>query len=385
MMRALAALLLLLPFGDEKKIVDAVCPLDGHKFQTWEVVSRDYTLAWGGLDRDFCYHAFKTTPLEYFAWTCPSCGFSGMKEDFAVETKPGETTGPKHALTDEAKAKILGKLTPAVPVRKGMKPDAIAGHAKYDLIAQAAVLRDAPPEAAALGWLRAAWCARQQGTVWLDAFDEWIDLRRDQGLEVMPMDLGKKNRAELELEIARRIEKAVAERREMETRDVAAVKDCDTKIAALKKDAKANADAIKAEEKRRGDARGRCHYTNLLKYTALWCWRKHGENVEAKKWLDELAKAKGDNSVIDDAVEATAKSIELEQAYQKKALEQYEKALAAGKLEKRVEAEVTYLVGELHRRLGDKAKAAERYKKAAELTADPNIKKWAQEQLKLVE
>ncbi len=372
MLRLIGVVLAVPLIGDEKKAVEATCPLDGHKFTAYDITSWDFAKAWGGMDRDFCKHAFKTTPLEYLAWVCPGCGFAGVKADFDA----------KNALTDEQKDKLRGKLTPAVAVRKGMKQEAVPGHAKFDLVAQVYLLKEAPPERAGLAYLNAAWCARQQGTPWLDGFDEWADVRKDHNLETMPMDLGEKNRTDVELEIARRVEKKIEEKREQEKRDQGIVKECDAKIAELKKDAKGNAEAIRKEEQRRGDARGRLQQVALLKYTALWCVRRHGENVDALKWIEELRTSKGDNSVIDDAVEAAAKSIELERGYQKKAAEQYEKAVAGGKLDKRVAGQCQYLLGELARRLGDRAKAAEWYRKAVE---EPSIKKTAEEQLKLVE
>ncbi len=371
MLIRLLAIASLLLAGDEKKLVDAVCPVDGHKFQAYEVTSQDYARAWGGADRDFCKHAFKTTPLEYLAWVCPSCLYAGTKAEFA----------PNIALTDEQKKAIAGNLKPAAEIRKGMKQDVIAGHVKFDLAAQAAILRGAPPTEVGRFYLNATWCARQQGAILIDDFDDWVEMRRDFGLEITPIDLKSKNRTELELEIAKRVEKQIDEKRVNEQRDIDIVGECDLKIAELKKSGAPAAD-IKAQEQRRGDARGRLHRLNLLKYTTLFLHRRHGENDAAVKWIAELVKAKGDNSVIDEAVEKTAKSIELERAYQRKALEYYEKAAAAGKVEKAAAAQMHYMLGELHRRLGDRTKAAVAYRKALD---DGDVKKLAEEQLKLVE
>ncbi|MBI2932963.1 MAG: DUF2225 domain-containing protein [Planctomycetes bacterium] len=353
---AVAAALVLAAL-DDVKTVDVTCPLDGHRFQAQEVVSHDFARAWGGLDRDFCRHAFKTAPLQAAAWACPACGFAGGKADFDA----------KVALSDDDKRRILGHLAPAVPIRKGMKQDAIPGHAKFDLAAQVAVLKGAPAIEVARAYLAASWCARQEGAVQPAGYDAWLDLRKRYNLDIPPLELGSRNRTDFELDVAARIEKSIEGRRAQEARDRATVEECD-------RDA--------GDERRRGEARGRLHEVNLLKYGAMYLYRRHGENVEALRWIEELAKAKGDNSVVDDAVRRTAESIELERAYQRKAVEWAEKTLSDAAPEKGAQAQCRYLLGELARRLGDRAKAAQWYRGALE---DPAVGKLAREQLKRVE
>lgn len=315
-----ALLLLLVLAGDERKHVEAVCPVDGFKFQALEVVG---TNQWGGLDWDFCPHAFKTTPLEFFVWACPSCGFAGKKKDFEA------------ALTDDEKISLRARLAPPIPLRKGMKQSDIPGHVKYDLLAQVHAIRKSKPEEAARAWLHASWSLRQQGAVYLDGFDEWEALRDRYGLNQPPLRMGKRNRTEFELEAAAKIEKE----RHFGANQV------------------------------------------LAPYLVAYLYRKHGENGDAERALAELEKRKGQNSVVDDASAKMRASIPLEREYQKKALAAYQAALEGGGLEKTATSEVQYIIGELSRRGGDLKAAAAAYVKTLELSSSEAIRKLATDRL----
>lgn len=307
--------------GDEYKTVDVVCPVDGTRFQAREVTVSN---RWGGIDADFCPHAVKTTPLELGAWVCPGCGFAGRKADF------------QSALDEPTRAALKAGLRPMAPIPRDAKQTQIPGHVKFDLAAQAARLRGAPTTDVARAWLHASWSCRQQGAVDFEAFDEWEALKRSYGVLRTPMDLGfRKNRTDYDLEVAAKVAK-----------DVEA---------------------------------GRPAGTNrlLAPYLAAFLHRKHGENAEAERWLAELAKLKGDNSVVDDAAVRMADSIRLEREFQKKAVEAYTEAHAAGSLEPRAAAEVAYLVGELHRRLGDGGAARTWYARALEGEASDGLRRLA--------
>jgi len=276
---------LFFPAADEKRQVPVVCPVDGTKFTATEIVLSNQ---WGGLDADFCPHAFKTTPLEFYVWVCPACGFAGRKKDFGARLSEEE----KRALGG-------GALKPCEPIRKGARQSEIPGHVKYDLLAQAARLRGAPPEEAGRAWLHAAWSCRQQGAIELDGFEEWETLKSEYGLLQTPMQLGKKNRTDFELEAARRIEK--------------------------------DAEAKKYE---RGINR------TLARYLAAFLHRKHGENAAAERWLGEVEALKGENSVVDEAAGRVRASIAREREYQKKAIEAYSEASRRGLPDRKTAAEV---------------------------------------------
>ncbi len=317
------------PAADERRQVQVVCPVDGAKFTAVEVV---LTNQWGGVDADFCPHAFKTTPLEFYVWLCPSCGFAGRKVDFSAR------------LTEEQKKALREGLRPAEPIPKGARQADVPGHVKYDLMAQAAKILGAPPEDVGRAYLHAAWSCRQQGAVELDGLEEWESLRAGYGLQQTPLQLGKKNRSEFDLETARRVRKDV-------------------------------------EEKRHERGVNRL----LARYLLAYLYRKHGENADAERWLDELDAMKGSNSVVDGAAARMRASIVLERAYQAKAIEAYTEVLRPGPAGRRGAAETAYLLGELLRRTGRPGEAAEWYRKAVEWGASEALKELILRQKALVE
>jgi hypothetical protein len=302
--------------GDERKTVDVVCPVDATKFQASEVRSN----RWGGVDADFCPHAFKTTPLELYVWICPGCRYTGRKADFEAP------------MSDEQKKALLDGLKPMVEIPRTAKQDRIPGHVKYDLMAQAAKIRKAAAGEVGRAYLHASWSARQQGAVYLDGFDEWETLWKTYQLDQPPMTLGfSKNRTDFDLDIARKVEKDVAAKR------------YPSGINRL-----------------------------LSRYLAAYLFRKHGETPDAEKWLAEVEALKGENSVVDEAAARMRASIALERDFQRKALETYQ-AIASS-------AEVAYLIAELQRRLGDRKAALESYQKVLDAGPSEPLRKLAAEQ-----
>jgi uncharacterized protein (DUF2225 family) len=318
---------------DEKKEVDVVCPVDGFKFRATEITG---TNEWGGIDADYCKHAIKTTPIEYRVWTCPSCFYSGLR------TEKRNDFDPKNAPTKDV---VLGRLKPMEKIDKAAKQSQIPVHVKFDLLAQVVALKGEPPDQVANALLWGSWAVRQKGAVYLSDFDEWEEIRTKYGLNKPPLELGKdkngkdKNRTDHELGQIERMAK-----------DVKTFKG----ITAL-----------------------------LTRYTAAYALRLHGENVDALAWIEELRKSKGEISIVDDAVELMAKSIELERSFQKRAAEQFQKAVESGKLEARAVSQIQYLLGELHRRMGDAKLASEWFDKAI-AGADKDLKALAEKQKALV-
>jgi hypothetical protein len=311
--------------GDDRKAVEVVCPVDGFKFQAFEVTVSNH---WGGRDADGCHHAYKTTPIEYLVWVCPSCGYAGRKKDFEAK------------LSDEERNALRAGLKPAERIAKDARQNQVPGHVKYDLLAQSARLRKAPPEQVALGYLYASWSCRQQGVVDFEAFDEWDQLRTGYGLHQTPLQLGfKKNRTEFELEQAKRVE-----------RD------------------------LEAKKYEKGINRV------LARYLAAFLYRKHGENADALRWLKELEAVKGENSLVDEAAARMRASIDLERAYQLKAREAYIEAIDSKKLDRKTSAEVSYLIAELYRRTGELPSASSWYQTALDGADAPELKKLAADQ-----
>jgi hypothetical protein len=320
-------------WGDEKKPVEVVCPVDGTKFTAFEVLT---TNQWGGLDLDFCPHAYKTTPLEWKVWVCPSCRFAGLRKDFDLK------------LSEDEKKALQSGLVPALEIKKGARQGEIPGHVKYDLLAQVAALRKQAPEEIGRAYLHASWCARQQGAVSFEDFDEWEALRSSYGLNRTPMELGTekgskrpKNRTDYEIEVAGRLEKDIAAKKPFGVNKI------------------------------------------LSPYLAAYLYRKHGENAQAERWLKSLPP--NENSVVDEAASKMRASIELERAYQKKAIEAYLAAIDRGRLESRAQAEAAYLVGELYRRRGELDSASSWYRTAAESATTEELRKLAQDQKAKIE
>jgi tetratricopeptide (TPR) repeat protein len=310
-MSALLALLCLAAPGDERKPREVVCPVDGEKFAVVEVTA---TNQWGGVDADFCAHAIKTTPLESYVWACPACGFAGRKKDFETALPEGERLALKSG------------LKPRMELRRGMKQAEIPGHVKYDLLAQVARIRNQPRSDVGRAWLHASWSARQQGAVYLSDFDEWEALRTSYGLNQTPMQLGKKNRTDFELDVAGRLEKDLAAKRFA-----------------------AGANRV------------------LARYLAAYLFRKHGENAEAERWLAELEPLRDQNSVVAAAADRMKASIALEREFQAKAAEEYAAVLETPGLSAPAVAEFHYVCGELLRRLGRPAEATAQFQKALEV------------------
>lgn len=321
-MKLLILLLLLTPL-DEKKKVRVTCPLDGHKFTATRILR---TNDWGGVDKDFCRHAYKTRPINYYVWVCPKCFFAGKKKDFDEE------------LSDETKEKLRGKLKPLEPIRKGRKQEAIPGYVKYDLLAQVKTLSAAPPLEIGKAWLSAGWTLRDEGAIFLEDFDEWERVWSSYRLDRLPLQLGKRNRADYDFEIARKVEKKLEERR-YKTLD-----------------------------------------RMLRLYLVAYLYRKHGELIPALAPIAKLDASRGENSVIDDAVAKMKKTIEREQGFLRRALPHFEKALESGRLAPTTKGEIAYVQGEIHRRLGDNVKARAAYDLALKTSPSKSLQQLATDQ-----
>jgi len=331
-MRTLLVLLCLAAAADETKKVEVVCPVDGTRFSALEVVRTDASLGWGGVYSDYCSHAFCTLPMEHYIWTCPTCWYSGGTSRF----------DPKKVSPDELKKKIPGALKPALAIASGAKQESIPGWVKYDLAAQVEALLGSPPLEIAKRHRNAAWAARQAGAVRLDDYDDWVEASKSAGLEKSTIELGKKNRSEEDLAACRRLEK-----------EIAAGKHTGTALL-------------------------------LRRYLLAMTYRRRGENVDALRWLDEVDKSKGENSVVDDAAKKVRASIEAERGQFKKAAELYEKALADAALDPAQRAQCQFILGEIARRNGENKAAGEWYAKTIATTPDSELKRRAEAQKALL-
>jgi len=119
--------------------VEGQCPVCGRKLVVHKIAS---TNNFGGRDRDFCEHAAGEQPLMVTAHTCHHCLFSGYPEDFSREIRP------------EVKELILGggALQPAGDLSRPW--------VRHDLIAQRLVLEGAPAETLGEQYLQTSWAVR---------------------------------------------------------------------------------------------------------------------------------------------------------------------------------------------------------------------------------
>lgn len=309
---------------DDDKLVDVVCPVDGTKFKA---VSVGYHPSWGGIDRDFCAHAVKGCPLELKVWVCPTCYFAGFKPDFEAKTKPP--------------ADLVKNLKPLTPIAKNADQKKIPGSTKLDLLAQVRAARGDPPQEVAKAYLYASWVVRSNGATFPYGFEEFEELYARHGLAKNPLEMKDQNKTDLDLRAAAKIEK------ELETKP--------PKNLALM----------------------------LNRYLLVYLYRRHGEHAKALKWIEVLEGVKGENSVIDQAVEKAKKSLQEEKEFQKKAVDRFK--LAVEKLAGKEQADVEYILGELYRRLGEKESAGQWFDKVIARTELKDLVKIAKEQKALLD
>jgi uncharacterized protein (DUF2225 family) len=310
--------------ASEDKLVDVVCPVDGTKFKA---VSVGYHPAWGGIDRDFCSHAVKGCPLELKVWVCPTCYYTGFKADFEAKAKPP--------------ADIVKNLKPLTAIPKNADQKKIPGTTKLDLLAQVRAARGDKPQEIAKAYLYGAWVVRSNGAVFPYGFEEFEELYARHGLAKNPLEMKDQNKTDLDFRAAAKIEK------ELETKP--------PKNLPLM----------------------------LNRYLLVYIYRRHGEHAKAMKWIEVLETVKGENSILDQAVETAKKSIQEEKEFQKKAAEHFK--TAAEKLTGKELADVEYILGELYRRLGEKEAAAQWFDKVIARDELKDLVKIAKEQKALLD
>ncbi|HLG42368.1 MAG TPA: DUF2225 domain-containing protein [Planctomycetota bacterium] len=345
MMRALGLLVCLIPFADNDKIVEVTCPVDGTKFKA-VLIGKLYPL--GGVDRDHCPHSGGKPQLQHLVWTCPTCYFTGLKDEFEY-AEGREVVKAKSPPSAESKAKLLGKLTPIEKPPDKADAHAIAGETKFDLLAQARTLRGEAALEVAKAYLQAAWVVRETAAPSLTDFEEYNELVAKYKLNDPKRFLDKSaRRSDLELEDAAKIEEDVA----------------------------------------KGKAKGAKEL--LSRYLILELYRRHGENTRAAKWIADLEGRKGQNSVVDGLVPKIKATIDRERGFQRKALEHLVKAADKPGLSDADRMSLEYMIAEQHRRLEEHDKSKEWFDKvlAREKKGDESSKEFfkiAREQRALAE
>lgn len=124
----------------EKVILD--CPVCQNRFQSQAVVS---TNSFGGKRTDFHEHALGAQPLPHMVHMCPVCNFCATESVFCADAE----------LPPTMRAFLDNEVAPRLTTGAGSK--------KYEAAARIAEWLGADKEHLADIWLRAAWCAVDEG------------------------------------------------------------------------------------------------------------------------------------------------------------------------------------------------------------------------------
>lgn len=285
----------------------------------------------GGVDRDLFARALGPQPEFYRIATCPKCGYSGYDVDFA----PGVVLSP--GFRDQ----VLKSPKLELPTEFGPESDPrdLDARDRYQLAITCYRWRNRSDEA--LGWLhlRAAWIAREEGSV-LPPDDRFV--RMMKYLERWRPMLGPgDNQADAELRTATRLTEAIA-----------------------------------AGEFNRYQR----PYAELALALIL---RRHGENRPADALLERLSDDQRFEAPLRQGIARMRTSIEREREQQRKAAEYFERALLAEQIAPPNRGPGVYLLGETCRRLGNDREAIKWYDRAlAEPDLPADLRTWAREQRK---
>lgn len=284
----------------------------------------------GGIDRDLFPRAIGPQPEFYRISTCPRCGYSGYDTDF----------DPRLVLPPDVTSRILQNPKLPLPPDFGPQSDPreLDASVRYDLAIRCYTWRQKSDEALAWLNLRAAWVARDSGSV----------LPRDERLarvlryieRYRPLLEPGGNQLDVEMQLATRVAEALA----------------------------------------LGDFnRYQRPYVELALALIL---RRHGENRQAAPILERLSGDPVFEPPMQEAIDRMRESIHTERRYQKQAADYFERALLADSIEPANRGAACYLLGETYRRLGRDAEAAQWLRAAlADAKLPAELRTWAGESL----
>lgn len=285
-----------------------------------------------GADRDLLERAGGGQPILLQAVTCPKCHYSADADDFEKPVDPTLATAVKSGTF-----KLPAYKTYPERFTEGLRakdqPPAWVSHA---LIAEQMRFSKEPASKFSHRDMVVVWCLRFEANPFADHASEeaWKLI-----LEKVPLNPGEsRNRADAEVAAAR---KAVAD-----------------------------LSAFPAEKRQ------------MVAGTAAFLLRSHGENVDLLKFLEAY---QPEGPMADNwrsVVEETRQVVALERTYQEKALASLQDAIAQRGQDDQVV--LTYLCGELLRRMGKNADARAYYDKASMMKPPEWLQDWIGEQIKLV-
>jgi len=319
-----------------------VCPICGTEFEITAIMS---TNNFGGVDMDLLERARGTQPLLVLPATCPKCLYSGYRRDFSKNNKISKEVIEK--------IKVKKVLKPAIEITPETKR--IPAWVKYDLIAQTYKLLGKEEMAIAQQYLSASWAVRLSEypkTILKHLGEEdtkkALKLISDRLRNIDWMKV--KNQALFEVELGR------------EFRKMAKNAGVEEKI--------------------------------LRSAAAIALLRMHGENPDVEEILKSL-KGQMPDEKYNEFYKSVMESINREKQFQKKAIKLFEDELkkwdskkVTGKKEeegrRRLKAVITYLTGELYRRIGEPKKALQKYEAANKIKEAPDwLKKFIERQKKV--
>jgi hypothetical protein len=302
------------------------CPVCQHIF-TALVVTQTNTR--GGVDRDLFARAVGPEPEYYRISTCPKCGYSGYLSDF----------DPDVVLAPDLRDRILGK--PGLKLPKGFSVDSdpreLDAADRYRLAIQCYQWGQKSDEALAWLHLRAAWIARDEGSL----------LPKDPRLARVMEFVGRwrpemeatDNQRDVEMQLVTRVLEAVA-----------------------------------------GGQFNRYQRPYVELAVAL-ILRRHGENRQAGPMLDALVEYEPFSDSLRKGIERMQASIAVEREYQADAANCFERSLLANQISRANRGTACYLLGELCRRLGRDREAVNWFDQAINDRAlPPDVRRWAIEQ-----
>jgi HEAT repeat protein len=303
---------------------EVTCPVCDFTFKAFGVTS---TNSFGGQDTDFCVHARGTPPRPYGVWTCPKCYYSNPASKFA--DVPSEGTAKR----------ILEELKPPWPIKEDMSQKDIPGWVKFGLLATVAQWEGANEADLAGIHLQASWAARLQL--------QWA---------LAPLFKNAQMQGKLAA-LSERVDRLMQETAEGDP-DSTNPRDLEVKAAGALLD-EVREGKLPPEE------------VPLQEFLAALLYRGRGENPQAVSVLARLKESEGSAPALRAVCRNLLESIDIERRFQRETLGMIEKAMEKGLLKGQDLAVNQYLLGELHRRLGEPEKAVPWYRKAIESEAVP--------------
>lgn len=332
----------LLPIGAEPLSLlsrhPLLCPACGQEFTTLVCVQHNTR---GGIDYDLFVRPLGPNPEYYRVHTCPRCGYSGYASDFPPEAHLPNRDKP--FLSATVREKILKQRLLELPEGFGPESDPreLDARDRYRLAIQCYQWRDQSAEALAWLNLRASWIARDEGALLpptprlkrvMSFIEQWRPFLEEGG-----------NQVDVEMQLTTRMAEEIA------------------------------AGRFNRYQK---------PYVELALAMIL---RSHGENQPAKAILKRYVNMESYPETLQAGIARMLDSIETERQYQQAAVDCFETALSAGQVGDANRPAACYLLGELHRRLGQNESARQWYDKSLnDPSTPPDLKEMARRQIDLL-